>query len=248
MAIRPTVKYPGQTAVVSAGYPHGSARNENVEGDGTGFPLEEQWVNDLLGWQQALLAMAGITPSEVPDTALASDYLDAILTIVAFFDYRTAQTVVRAISPLGFVGPQTPSTPYYQAWRIETSDGTNPKFVGSENNVYGYQDLDKILVHEATITQLAIRCKPGTGGPDVVSVSLRRKQVGVTGQNWAIVGSAVDSVGTADQIVTVPLSHIVDKTAYSYAVFLVDSGDPSGADLPEYHGGTLTMSVPGLRP
>jgi len=78
MAIRPQVEYAGQTTTGDSGYPHGKAKNVGVTGDGTGTPLEEQWVNDLFGFEQALLERTGITPSGNPDKVGASQYLDAL--------------------------------------------------------------------------------------------------------------------------------------------------------------------------
>lgn len=60
------------------GYPHGKARNASTPNDGTGTPMEKDLINDLLGFQQALVVTAGITPSGNPDKADASDLLDAL--------------------------------------------------------------------------------------------------------------------------------------------------------------------------
>lgn len=78
MAIRPVIKYPGQVAPVSAAYPHGKAQNVIVVGDGTGTPLEQDWLNDLWGFLQSLLSAGGVTPSGNPDEVGASDYLTAM--------------------------------------------------------------------------------------------------------------------------------------------------------------------------
>lgn len=79
MAIIPSDTYPGQTDTSDlVAYPSGAAQNVIVIDDGVGFPLEKTWVNDLLGWQQALLAAAGITASGDPDTAVDSQYKEAI--------------------------------------------------------------------------------------------------------------------------------------------------------------------------
>lgn len=82
MAIVWSSRYPGQVAV-DPGYPHGKPRNVAVPGDGSGTPLEAAWVSDLAGWQAALLAEAGITPSGQPDTATVSDYTNAIKSVAA---------------------------------------------------------------------------------------------------------------------------------------------------------------------
>lgn len=78
MALKPSTKYPGQIIITDPGYPLGRARNESAPGARNGTPLEEAWVNDLFGWQQALLAAAGLVATEVPDKVGGSQYLDAI--------------------------------------------------------------------------------------------------------------------------------------------------------------------------
>lgn len=79
MALIPSAAYPGQIDTTDANYPQGKAKNVTVSGDGTGTPLEKDWINDIWGFLQALLAYASITPSGTPDKVGASDYLNAIL-------------------------------------------------------------------------------------------------------------------------------------------------------------------------
>jgi len=55
----------------------GKAQDVTVFGDGTGTPYRADLVNDDFGYKEALLAEAGLTPSNVPDTGLVSQYLDA---------------------------------------------------------------------------------------------------------------------------------------------------------------------------
>jgi hypothetical protein len=78
MALDLTVTYFGQVTSGDAGYPFGKAKNVVVPGDGGGTPWEQQLVNDWFGFFQGLLDGASITPSGIPDTVLASDYLDAL--------------------------------------------------------------------------------------------------------------------------------------------------------------------------
>lgn len=94
MAINPSSAYSGQVDTTdSAGYPYGRAHNEAIIGDGTGTPLEEKWVSDLFGFEQALLGAAGLTPSGTPDKVGASQYLDAIKSVA---DARARLSVQRA--------------------------------------------------------------------------------------------------------------------------------------------------------
>lgn len=78
MAIIPKNTYPGQTIGNDPNYPHGKARNIAVPGDRTGTPWEEQLVNDLWGFCQALLARGGVTPNGFPDDVSDSDYVKAL--------------------------------------------------------------------------------------------------------------------------------------------------------------------------
>lgn len=78
MAIIPSSQYPSQTDTSDANYPHGKARNETNPGDRNGWPLEKEWVNDILGFQQALLSAASIEPSGSPDNVSVSQYLEAV--------------------------------------------------------------------------------------------------------------------------------------------------------------------------
>lgn len=78
MAINPESRYPGNISPSDAEYPYGKARNIAQPGDGTGTPWEAAIVNDIFGFQQALLSEAGITPSGDPDTATNSQYLNAL--------------------------------------------------------------------------------------------------------------------------------------------------------------------------
>jgi hypothetical protein len=79
LAISPAATYPSQVDTTDiVGYPFGAAKNVAAIGDGTGTPLEEKWVSDLFGFEQALLSAAGIIPNGNPDKVGASQYFDAI--------------------------------------------------------------------------------------------------------------------------------------------------------------------------
>lgn len=83
MAINPETQYPGKIAPSSPDYPFGQARNITIPSDGTGTPWEAALVNDLFGWQQALLTEAGIVPTGSPEKATASQYLTAIVRVTS---------------------------------------------------------------------------------------------------------------------------------------------------------------------
>lgn len=85
MAINPLTAFP--TKIDSgdpSGYPFGKAQDVTTPGDGTGTPWVAQLLNDVLGFQQALLKEPStpLVPSGTPDKVGASQYLDALKTII----------------------------------------------------------------------------------------------------------------------------------------------------------------------
>jgi len=80
MALIPSARYPAQTDA-DPGYPQGKARNAVTFQDGTGTPLERDWLNDLWGFLQSLLAVGSITPSGSPDAVGASQYLAGVQAV-----------------------------------------------------------------------------------------------------------------------------------------------------------------------
>lgn len=83
MAINPEAQFPGKIEPSSTEYPYGKAQNISVPGDGTGTPWEAVLVNDLFGFQQALLDAGEIVPTGTPEEVGASQYLDALNILYA---------------------------------------------------------------------------------------------------------------------------------------------------------------------
>lgn len=81
MAIDLTVTYPTKVNPASPAWPFGQPRNITAPGDGTGTPWEQAIIRDSEGFKQALLSVAGVTPSGTPDTAQLSQYLQSLLKI-----------------------------------------------------------------------------------------------------------------------------------------------------------------------
>lgn len=82
MAINPSVEYPSKTTSPDASYPYGGARNVTSPGDGTGTPWRANIINDLFGFQQAILSEAAVSPSGSAETAQASQYLEGLKSIM----------------------------------------------------------------------------------------------------------------------------------------------------------------------
>lgn len=65
-----------------ANYTTGSFKDRSLPGELDGTPLLAADRNDIQGFTDALLALADITHSGAPDTALASDRLEALKIII----------------------------------------------------------------------------------------------------------------------------------------------------------------------
>lgn len=89
MAIKIFDKFSPRANAPSANYPAGSIKNESVPGVGDGTPLDADWGNDYAGFDAALLAEAEIQANGNPDTAIASQRLEAMK---ALFQDHSKQT------------------------------------------------------------------------------------------------------------------------------------------------------------
>lgn len=120
MAINPETQYPGKIAPSTPDYPYGAARNVTIPGDGTGTPWEAALVNDILGWQQALLDDAGVVPSGTPEKVGASQYIVSMIkkkltpapTTAAMKALKNV-TLGMAVLTSGFVGANDGGAAFY---------------------------------------------------------------------------------------------------------------------------------------
>jgi len=85
MAINPNtnVTMSGRITAVDANYPFASAKDESSPGAGDGTPYFKARADDIFGMQQALLELASIVPTGNADTAIASQYVQAMLELAA---------------------------------------------------------------------------------------------------------------------------------------------------------------------
>lgn len=101
-------EFPGKSTPADANYPSGSARNVTAPGTGDGTPFIKRLVDDWLGAQQALILETGQTVTGDPDTALDSQFLDAIKTISARSISKSGTSVLQ----VGFLNVLTDSTTF----------------------------------------------------------------------------------------------------------------------------------------
>lgn len=124
MAIAPETQYPGKIAPATPAYPFGAARNITVPGDGTGTPWEQALVNDIFGFQQRLLTLAGLTPTGTPDTAENSQYYSA-LQALGVFEYDPDRTYGSGEWAFTTEAVYQSLTPSNQGNDPDTDGGTN---------------------------------------------------------------------------------------------------------------------------
>ena len=81
MAMKLYERYPGRFSPATSAYPQGAFKNRSAPGAKDGSYLEKDWANDKEGFFGSLLRAAGMTPNGDPDTALSSQYFDAMKSL-----------------------------------------------------------------------------------------------------------------------------------------------------------------------
>src|SRR5690625_1679744 len=82
MAINLDERYPGRANGKTLSYPQGSFKNRTSPTSKDGTYLEQDWANDWAGFFQRMMAVAGISPNGVVDTAESSQYFDALSKVI----------------------------------------------------------------------------------------------------------------------------------------------------------------------
>lgn len=82
MAIDRSARYPGRFDSPTTARPQGAFKNRTAPGAKDGSYLERDWANDWDGFFGSLMRSAGLTANGAPDTALASQYFDALKKLV----------------------------------------------------------------------------------------------------------------------------------------------------------------------
>jgi hypothetical protein len=167
MALIPSTRYPAQIDTGQPGYPQGKARNAGAFADGTGTPLEKDWVNDVFGMQQALLADASIVPSGSPDAVGASQYLAAVQSIAA----RAAATAATLQARRDFL----------YAWGVVALDDAPPTTAG-------------IAAVWDPLSMRLLSCKGGSNGTHILGDDMRGDTAGDAGTVTTVRDAAYDPV------------------------------------------------------
>jgi hypothetical protein len=98
MALNYNSRYPLQTDVDAQFYPYGKAKNVSADDAADGFPFERDYINDQFGFFQKLLVESGTTPNGNVDTALSSQYFNALQNVISNVTYSDAEGIVAGIT------------------------------------------------------------------------------------------------------------------------------------------------------
>jgi hypothetical protein len=194
MALIPSARYPAQIDI-DADYPQGKARNAGSFQDGTGTPLEADWLNDVWGFLQAILSAAELTPSGTPDTATVSQYLDGLRAIASV---TTSERHLRALMQMRSVGLDgvTPATDDFMAAASTGALGLSLIVKGGTNGVFRVGDESVVATNAITATGLTdCRAIAYNGSNRFVAVGL-----GATGSAFSTSGTT----WTAGGLISVP--------------------------------------------
>lgn len=176
------IQYPGKVGASSGNYPFGTPRNITAPGDGTGTPWEEAWVKDIEGFKTALMALAGITPDGNPETAVASQLLEALQKIAPMLN-------VKAFGAVGD-GVADDTVPVQAA--IDNSLGSNGVYFPPGN--YNCQKLT--VPSDITLLGLGGELTLRTGTDDaLIEISVGSSNVSL--QNLKLNGNSANNIGTA---------------------------------------------------
>lgn len=111
MALKRNERYPGRYSNPTTDHPQGAFKNRTAPSAQDGSYLEQDWTNDWDGFFGRLLTVAGITPNGNVDTALSSQYYDALKSLFLqrtnpFADIKAdgPEAIATALSNLGLGG------------------------------------------------------------------------------------------------------------------------------------------------
>lgn len=190
MSLKLNERYPGRFDNPSADYPQGSFKNRTSPTAKDGSYLEKDWANDKEGFFQSLIAVAGITPSGIADKVGASQYYDALLSVLyaaarktpVLTDTGTAGAYAAANTP---ALTALPSTGYMQRVKIANAN--------TGVSTYAPDGLAAKPVYGMAL-------QPLQGGelPSGVAVLMYLVQAGVNGGNGAWV--IIESLGGSSQV------------------------------------------------
>lgn len=83
MSLQRDARYPGRWTAASGGHPQGAFKNRTAPGSLDGSYIEQDWANDWDGYFSSLLSAAGLTANGNVDAVGASQYFDALNTLLS---------------------------------------------------------------------------------------------------------------------------------------------------------------------
>lgn len=152
MAIRKDVDYPGRWSAATTGYPMGEPKNRTTSTSKDGSYLEKKWIQDYEAFFGALLNAAGVSPNGTVDTAEASQFFDALKSVLLGAS-QTWQNLLASRSQ-GVTYTNTTSAPIFVIIGVVTSASSSATFTidslsfdaGSDGSTTAPKDAVSIVV------------------------------------------------------------------------------------------------------
>lgn len=223
-------RYAPNALAPTTAYPLGSIKNDSTPGADDGTPLEKDWGNNVEGFHQALMTSAGLTANGTPDTAVASQLLDALKIVAADIVKVQMRDIVYRVGSyyINDFNPVNPATLLgFGTWvRVEGRslfgcDGSGVGAFGSGGSEGGS------LSHGHTVT--------GT--------SLSVDQIPLHGHTVSMVTSGIGDADGGDGRILTSNNEVwgnVNPATYITA-------NATGGGLPHSHGLTNTATLPPYR-
>lgn len=82
MALKRDTRYPGRFTAGDSAHPQGAFKNRSAPGAQDGSYIEKDWANDWDGFFASVLTAAGVTANGNVDSALSSQYYDALMSLL----------------------------------------------------------------------------------------------------------------------------------------------------------------------
>jgi hypothetical protein len=132
MALDRSNEYPGRFENPTAEYPTGAFKNRTAPSSEDGSYLEQEWLKDWEGYFDRLLTVANYTPNDTTDSALVSQYHDA-LKMGETVQTLTGQTFVAGGTGNAITLTASQSESVFPA-DYTRLDGTRVTFVATADN------------------------------------------------------------------------------------------------------------------
>lgn len=235
MALNPSTNatMAGRVTGADANYPYASSKDESSPGAGDGTPYFKARADDLFGLQQALLKSAGITPSGNADTAVLSEYMQAIVELASGRAFNYDDSGIADAYVLDVQTNQQEPQSYFDGMICEFIAG-NSNTGASTVNVAGLGVVNIVGTGVAgTIVagaRVRLRYRTGTGDFEILLTTTPSISSGIKTITGTVAASAL-TLGLSADTLTFRNATVGDGSVNTYNFADLSLVVPSGATL-----------------